>query len=554
MIVGVSINPEQGLDVSSITYAGQTLTKINEVINSDDALVELWYRLAPATGTNNVVVNFSGTNDEGAVIGAITFTGVNQSTPLGTFASNIGTSTSASVNVSSATGELVLGVVSTEDEDADTLTVGAGQTEHWNVKIPDDSGGVIAAGSAEPGASTVTISWGVSPSDHWAIAAVPIKPSGGGGGGSTAAPGGAGHSGGGGGGSKTSGTGAAGGSGTGAAGGAASGTTGGTGGTALASASGGGGGMANTQVSGGDGGGGGTGNPFGTGGSGATTDGATGGQGGGGGGASDTTPGGGGGGGFGAAGGRGSTDADAGYGGSINGNTQLVPLMGGSGGAGGAPDTSLTSAHRGGGGGGGGGVVLIYATGSVTVTGTITGAGGNGGSGYTSGTDGSGGGGGGSGGGIFLQSGKVTASGTLTTAGGAGGTSIGNAAGGAGGTGRIRIDGLSSGSTVPGTAGSKFIGPVIDNLVGTTVTGRADGGSSVSLYVYDQNGAQVTGSPYNTSASGTSGSVGTWTINNVTFPSGTGYLAVKQTTGSVQVLGPGRATKGVHLINWREVY
>ncbi|MGH7425268.1 MAG: hypothetical protein ACREJP_03780 [Candidatus Methylomirabilales bacterium] len=217
----------------------------------------------------------------------------------------------------------------------------------------------------------------------------------------------------------------------------------------------------------------------------------------------------------------------------------------------------MASVNRGGGGGGGGGAIQIYATGSVTVSGTITAAGGNGGNGYTLGGDGSGAGGGGSGGAILLQSGNAAASGTLTTAGGAAGTSNGSAAGGAGGTGRIRIDGLATGttiSTIAGTAGSRFIGPVIDTLVDTTVKGRADGGSTVTLYVYDGTGAQVSGSPYITSASGSSNTVGTWTISNVTFPSGIGFLAVKQTTGSAQVLGPGRATRGLHLTNWREVY
>ncbi|MGH7378162.1 MAG: hypothetical protein ACREKK_12165 [Candidatus Methylomirabilales bacterium] len=246
------------------------------------------------------------------------------------------------------------------------------------------------------------------------------------------------------------------------------------------------------------------------------------------------------------------TEGDAGFGGAVNGNAGLVPLMGGSGGAGGGPDVNITSANRGGGGGGGGGAVLIYATGSVTVSGTITAIGGNGGNGYTSGAEGSGGGGGGSGGAILLQSGTVTASGTLTTAGGSAGTSSGNAAGGVGGAGRTRIDGLSSGSTVPGTAGSKFIGPVIDTLVDTTVKGRADGGSTLTLYVYDSTGTQV--DERFTSASGSSGTVGTWTVTGVTFPSGTGYLAIKQSSGSTAVLGPGRATKGLHLINWREVY
>jgi len=148
----------------------------------------------------------------------------------------------------------------------------------------------------------------------------------------------------------------------------------------------------------------------------------------------------------------------------------------------------------------------------------------------------------------------VTATGTLTTAGGTGGT---GAAGGAGGSGRIRIDGLASGvniSTILGTADSRFIGPVIDTLVDQTVKGRADGGSSITLYVYNDTGAQVTGSPYTTSASGSTGTVGTWSVPNVTFPSGVGYLAVKQSSGSYAVFGPGRATKGLHLINWREVY
>jgi hypothetical protein len=211
----------------------------------------------------------------------------------------------------------------------------------------------------------------------------------------------------------------------------------------------------------------------------------------------------------------------------------------------------ISSGHRAGGGGGGAGAILIYATGPVTISGTITASGGNGGNAYTSGPDGTGGGGGGSGGAIFLQSGnKVTAGGTLTTAGGTGG-STGSTAGGNGVTGRIRIDGLETGS-VPGTAGSKFIGPVIDTLVDTTVYGRADGGSTVTLYVYDQNGAQVYSNT--ATASGSTGSVGTWQRTNVTFPSGTGYLAVKQSSGSVAVFGPGRATKGLHLINWREVY
>jgi hypothetical protein len=558
MLVAISIDNDQMETVSSVTYNGTGLTLVGAVAQDDDARVEIWRMIAPPTGTYNVVVNFANGESpgsglrRGAIIGVMTFTNVDQTTPLGTFASNKSSSgTSGSVSVSSATNELVLGVVSYEnDDDTQGVTPAGGQTERWNNKVTEGSITTSGAGSTKAGASSVTISYTFPYSNHWAMGGVSIKPA-------PASPppaasGGAGHTGGGGGGSTgAGGSGGAGGDGTGTLGGAPSGTTGGAGGSAMPGATGGGGGMANTQVSGGDGGGGGTGSPSGSGGLGANTDGGLGGEGGGGGGSSGQDPGGGGGGGFGSAGSRG-PDEDAGYGGNVHGNAQLVPLGGGSGGAGGGPDTNIASV--GAGGGGGGGAIQIYATGSVTLSGTITAAGGNGGNGYTSGFNGSGGGGGGSGGAILLQSANVTASGTLTTAGGTAGDGFWTADGGAGGTGRIRIDGLSSGSSVPGTAGSKFIGPVIDTLVDTTVKGRANGGSTVTLYVYDSTGAQVSGSPYTTSASGSSGSVGTWTISNVTFPSGTGFLAVKQTSGSAEVLGPGRATRGLHLTNWREVY
>ena len=552
MLVGVSIVREStgAPTVSSITYNGVGLSLVGAQATSDsEGRIEIWRLVAPATGANNVVVNLSAV-PQSATVGVMTFTGVHQTTPLGTFAPALGESTSASVAVTSAAGELVFDTLVLQKTADVDFVPGAGQTERWD--LFQGPGSANGGGSTEAGAASVTMSWSWSGTDKWAIGGVSIKPAPGG---ATAAPGGAGFSGGGGGGNKATGTGAAGGTGSGAVGSGASGATGGDGGTGLGGATGGGGGGADTGLAAGGGGGGGTGNPLGTGGAGAFTDNAAGGQGGGGGGAPGTTAGGGGGGGFSTAGTRGPNTPDAGFGGNTTGNAQLVPLMGGSGGGGGGPDSDI--AGRGGGGAGGGGVVLIYATGSVTVSGTITAQGGNGGTGYTSGGNGSGGGGGGSGGSMLLQSGTITATGTLTTAGGAAGTGTGSASGGAGGSGRVRIDGLASGttiSTIPGTAGSRFIGPVIDTLVDKTVKGRADGGATVTLYVYDQNGAQVSGSPYTTSASGSSGTVGIWTISNVTFPSGTGYLAVKQSSGSYAVFGPGRPTKGLHLINWREVY
>src|SRR5438309_5117991 len=56
--------------------------------------VEIWSLAAPSPGTANVVVSLSGSVD--VVGGAISFSGVNQTTPFGTFVSAQGTSASRS--------------------------------------------------------------------------------------------------------------------------------------------------------------------------------------------------------------------------------------------------------------------------------------------------------------------------------------------------------------------------------------------------------------------------------------------------------------------------
>jgi hypothetical protein len=136
--------------------------------------VEIWQLVAPNTGTHDVVITFDKNLSYGAVAGVMTFTNVNQSTPLGTFAGASGAPPgfSATVNVSSVANELVFDTVSCET--CTTLTVGAGQSERWNLS----QSGLYAmgAGSTEPGAATVTMSWILGSEDYWAIGAVPIKP------------------------------------------------------------------------------------------------------------------------------------------------------------------------------------------------------------------------------------------------------------------------------------------------------------------------------------------------------------------------------------------
>lgn len=178
MLVGVSSNPSDLETVSSITYNGASLSFIGRETYSNDAQVEIWSLIAPDVGTYDVVITFSEGIRRAAVAGVTTFTGVDQITPLGTFASVSDSSPGpATVNVTSTTNELVFDTVACED--CDGFMVGGGQTQRWNVLEATGGNDLFGAGSTEPGAATITMSWTLTTSACWAIGAVPIKPSGG---------------------------------------------------------------------------------------------------------------------------------------------------------------------------------------------------------------------------------------------------------------------------------------------------------------------------------------------------------------------------------------
>jgi hypothetical protein len=124
-------------------------------------------------------------------------------------------------------------------------------------------------------------------------------------------------------------------------------------------------------------------------------------------------------------------------GGQVYGNAQILPLIGGSGGGGGASASSLSGS----GGGGGGGAILIAASGTVTINGSILANGGAGGISAGAGIGGSGGGG--SGGAIRILATTIAGgpAGVLSATGGVSSTSASfNGTGTNGGVGRIRLE------------------------------------------------------------------------------------------------------------------
>jgi uncharacterized repeat protein (TIGR01451 family) len=184
LIVGVSMNITNSTTtgVVSVTYNG---TALNFVGAHNDAgltrRVEMWYLLNPATGANltiNVNVNVTAGQTVGVVAGAATFSGVDQTVPLGTFVSADGANGGNSqLDVPSIVNGMVIDTLAI----GGNLTVAAGpgtQAAQWNVRSgltasPD----VRGWGSTRSGAPSLPISETFSGNSNWSLGAVSINPS-----------------------------------------------------------------------------------------------------------------------------------------------------------------------------------------------------------------------------------------------------------------------------------------------------------------------------------------------------------------------------------------
>lgn len=158
--------------VTGVTYNSVAMTVVpSSSTSTGNHTVSQYGLIAPATGTNTVLVSVTGQmTDIGA--GAVSFTDAHQTTPFGTAATATGSSTTPSVNVSSAADQIVMDTLNIIHNG--TLTVDGSQTQRW--QGIGGFGFIKYAGSTEAGAGTTTMSWSNSTSQVWAIAAVPVKP------------------------------------------------------------------------------------------------------------------------------------------------------------------------------------------------------------------------------------------------------------------------------------------------------------------------------------------------------------------------------------------
>lgn len=168
-------------DVSAVAWnTSEALTKLGQdEANSNGC--ELWYVVNPTAGSFTVDISSSGH----FVAIAMALAGVHQTTPLGTIvtANGAAPATSSSVNVSSASGELVvdmIGVGYAGGTPSSDLAPGAGQTENDETINADfaTASGEMGSMSRENGAATTTMSWTWTTGNRFNQCAVAVKPAG----------------------------------------------------------------------------------------------------------------------------------------------------------------------------------------------------------------------------------------------------------------------------------------------------------------------------------------------------------------------------------------
>src|SRR3984885_1893316 len=185
MIVGVSmtITNQTATAVTKVTYNGVALTSIGAHNDAGNTRrVEMWYLLNSPTGTNSTIVSINVPSNKtvGVAVGATTFTGVDQTVPLGTFVSADGAAgTTSSIDVPSVVNGMILDTLAVGG--TRTVAVSGPQVSQWNqtsgtVFGSNDPPDVTGTGSSRSGAPSVPLSETFSGTSNWSLGAISINP------------------------------------------------------------------------------------------------------------------------------------------------------------------------------------------------------------------------------------------------------------------------------------------------------------------------------------------------------------------------------------------
>jgi hypothetical protein len=175
-VVGVAVGAVTDTGITSTaTYNSVSMISAGLVHsnNTTAGYVQLFYLVAPATGANTVAVTVS-TSVDAITAGSVSFTGVNQGTPLTGTTTNFGNSATASVSVTTNTGDMIIDAVCT----GTGFGTGSTQTNRWNRFNNSTTGAGVAAQSTATGSGSISMNYNLS-TDWWGIIGTNISAAGG---------------------------------------------------------------------------------------------------------------------------------------------------------------------------------------------------------------------------------------------------------------------------------------------------------------------------------------------------------------------------------------
>ena len=188
LLVAVSFQNRNDEVVTGITYNNIALSKAVISRSGNDSRAEIWSLVEQdglAIGSaNNIVVTLNQNSNQGVVIGAVSFSGINEDLPFGSTATSIGNSEYLSLAVPSAQNEVVFAIATQEDETVNLVqdpnpNPDTNYVQHWSLRTTTgrESLGAGATHITPNGVSSITMGWSnIGNPNDWAMAGVSIKP------------------------------------------------------------------------------------------------------------------------------------------------------------------------------------------------------------------------------------------------------------------------------------------------------------------------------------------------------------------------------------------
>lgn len=167
-ILVVGVGTRNGKSVTGITYGGDALTKIRHDQPGADSRTELWYKLLPKVGTNDVVVTISANDYIRA--GAISYSNVSSVGDNDGTGVTTDTQATSSLTLTATRLDVVLDVINLQGNN-DGLT--SGQTDRWDQRIASEA---RSAGSSKTGETSTVMSWSWTGNKAFSHSAVVLQP------------------------------------------------------------------------------------------------------------------------------------------------------------------------------------------------------------------------------------------------------------------------------------------------------------------------------------------------------------------------------------------